>query len=98
MVIITFGTLRELILQYPTSKVSLIFWCRVTEGADWKRFADIKRDFGSVDFVGNDRYVFNIKGNDYRLIVMIHFSTRTVYIRWFGTHAEYDKIEDIAAL
>ncbi|MDH7461828.1 type II toxin-antitoxin system HigB family toxin [Chitinophagaceae bacterium 26-R-25] len=85
-------------LQYPTSKVSLIFWHRVTEIADWKRFADIKKDFGSVDFVGNDRYVFNIKGNDFRLIVMIHFNTRTVYIRWFGTHTEYDKIEEIDIL
>jgi len=68
---------------------------KVTEGADWKCLTDIKKDFGSVDFVGNDRYVFNVKGNAFRLIVMIHFSTRTVYIRWFGTHAEYNKIEEI---
>jgi mRNA interferase HigB len=52
-----------------------------------------KKDFPSVDYVGNDRYVFNIKGNKYRLIAMIFFDIRTVFIRYIGTHGEYDEID-----
>ena len=58
-------------------------------------FNELRADFPSCDFVGNDRYVFNIKGNRYRLIAIIHFDIRTVYIRFLGTHAAYDKIKDI---
>ena len=61
--------------------------------ADWSCFADIKNTFNSVDYVGNDNYVFNVKGNDYRLVVRIIFKIRHVYIRFIGTHAEYDKID-----
>ncbi|RZK73606.1 MAG: type II toxin-antitoxin system HigB family toxin, partial [Pedobacter sp.] len=53
----------------------------------------IKNDFNHVDYVGNDRYVFNIKGNTYRLVTMIFFDTRTIYIRFIGTHKEYDKVD-----
>jgi len=52
----------------------------------------MKRDFNSVDYVGNNRYVFNIKGNDYRLIVIVIFISKKIYIRFIGTHSEYDKI------
>jgi len=51
--------------------------------------------FNNVDYVGNDRYVFNIKGNHYRLVVVIRFLKGRVFIRFVGTHAEYDKIQDI---
>jgi mRNA interferase HigB len=54
----------------------------------------MKAMFNSVDAVGNDRYVFNIRGNNYRLIAMIFFDVRTVYIRFVGTHSEYDKLKD----
>lgn len=68
-------------------------WCELSKKANWKNFTDIKQDLNSVDAVGNDRYVFNIKGNDYRLVTMIHFDIRTIYIRFIGTHSEYDKID-----
>ena len=61
-------------------------------------FYNVRDTFGSVDAVGNDRYVFNIKGNDYRLIAMIFFDKRTVYIRFIGTHAEYDKLKDCSTI
>ncbi|MCB0517743.1 MAG: type II toxin-antitoxin system HigB family toxin [Saprospiraceae bacterium] len=51
----------------------------------------MKLRFNSVDYVGNDRYVFNIRGNNYRLFAMIFFNKRTVFVRFIGTHAEYDK-------
>ncbi|MDD2982812.1 MAG: type II toxin-antitoxin system HigB family toxin [Crocinitomicaceae bacterium] len=53
----------------------------------------MKKTFNSVDSVGNDRYVFNIKGNNYRLVAMIFFDIRTIYIRFIGTHKEYDKVD-----
>ena len=55
--------------------------------------AFIKKDFPSVDYVGNQRYVFNIKGNNYRLVFVIKFVPQFVFIRFVGTHAEYDKID-----
>ena len=58
-------------------------------------FADIKKTFNSVDYVGNQHYVFNIKGNDFRLVVVVKFTPKNVYIRFVGTHSEYDKITDI---
>lgn len=59
---------------------------------DFANFNELRMIFNSVDAVGNDRYVFNIKGNRYRLIALIHFDVRTVYILFVGTHGEYSKI------
>ena len=54
---------------------------------------DVKQTFNSADYVGNERMVFNIKGNRYRLVAAVLFSIRTVYIKFIGTHAEYNKID-----
>lgn len=56
-------------------------------------FADMRADFGSVDFVGNQHYVFNIGGNKYRLVVVVKFVMGYVFIRWVGSHSDYDKID-----
>lgn len=61
--------------------------------AKWKSFSDMRKDFGSVDFVGGQRYVFNIKGNAHRLVVAVKFTPQLVYIRFVGTHNEYDRID-----
>ncbi len=61
--------------------------------AEWNSYQDIKRQFRSASIVGNDRVVFNIKGNDYRLIVLILFRNGKIFIRFVGTHKEYDKID-----
>ncbi|HEV7229728.1 MAG TPA: type II toxin-antitoxin system HigB family toxin [Bacteroidia bacterium] len=68
-------------------------WYDITKKADWANLSDLKNTFSSVDYVGNDRYVFNIKGNKYRLVAIIFFNVRTLYIRFIGTHAEYDCID-----
>lgn len=68
-------------------------WWKITKTRQWKSLSEIKKDFSTVDYVGNDRYVFNIKGNKYRLVTMIFFDIRTVYIRYIGTHSDYDKID-----
>ena len=75
------------------AEVALERWYEITESAEWSSFADIKADFGSVDYVGNQHYVFNIKGNTYRLVVVIKFVMGYVFIRFVGTHEEYDKID-----
>ena len=83
---------------YPQAKTALSEWFEKTREANWRSFADVKKSFNSVDNVGNKRYVFNIKGNDFRLVVLIVFTPKTVYIRFVGTHAEYEKIKNIQNL
>lgn len=92
MVIISKTIIYQFIVKHPPVREPLLYWYYRTKLAEWNHFAAVKKDFNSVDAVGNDRYVFNIKGNSYRLITLIHFDVRTVYIRFIGTHAEYDKI------
>ena len=75
------------------SKIALERWYDITEKAEWHNFAEIKEDFPATDFVGNQHYVFNIKGNHYRLIVVVKFTIGRVFIRFIGTHVEYDKID-----
>ena len=88
---------RKAMYQYASTKSqateALNEWYLKTKAADWGNLTDIKNTFNSVDYVGNDNYVFNIKGNQYRLIARIIFPVRTLYIRFIGTHAEYDKID-----
>jgi len=93
MVIIAKSTLTQFAQRFPESSDALEKWYTFVLQADWKSIADIKSDFASVDYVGRDRFVFNINGNHFRLIAMIHFSVRTVYIRFVGTHKDYDKID-----
>lgn len=98
MHVISFATIRAYSQQHADASIALRDWHTKTEKANWKSLADIKNTFGNADYVGNDRYVFNIKGNDYRLVAMIFLQVGHVYIRWIGTHAEYDKIRDIENL
>ena len=98
MRIIAKSTLVAYYTKNPKSKTALEDWYEKTRNAEWTCYADIKRSFNSVDSVGNKRYVFNIKGNDYRLVVIILFTPQTVYIRFVGTHDEYDKITDIKTI
>jgi len=95
MRIFTEQTLKQYIEQVPESKTALQEWVSIVIKSDWKTFADVKRTFNSVDSVGNQRYVFNIKGNQFRLVVIFKFTIQFVYIRFIGTHAEYEKIKVI---
>jgi len=98
MRIIAKSTLVAYYTENPQSKAALEDWYEKTKAAEWKCFADIRQTFNAVDSVGNKRYVFNIKGNDYQLVVLIKFTVSHVLIRFVGTHAEYDKITDIQHL
>lgn len=93
MHVISHKKLRSFYELYPEVQTALEHWYDVAQCADWKNFADIKKDFNSVDNVGNQRYVFNIKGNHFRLVVVVKFTINRIFIRFVGTHKEYDKID-----
>jgi mRNA interferase HigB len=93
MRIIAKSTLRKFWEKYPDAEQPLKAWHDEVRKADWNSFQDIKRQFRSVSIVGNDRVVFNIKGNNYRLIILILFRRGKAFIRFVGTHKEYDKID-----
>jgi mRNA interferase HigB len=93
MVIISKRVLQEFSQNHSNISEALNEWYQITKEADWNTLTDIKKSFNSVDYVGENRYVFNIKGNRYRLVALIFFSVRTVYIKFIGTHAEYNKID-----
>ena len=93
MRIFTEQALREYAEEHPDSKVALQEWVTIVKKSEWACFADIKKTFNSADSVGNQHYVFNVKGNNYRLVVVVKFTVKFVYIRFIGAHKEYDKID-----
>ena len=95
MRIVTYKRIKEFIEIHADSENPLNFWYHTVTAKDWNDLSDIRQTFNSVDYVGNHRYVFNIKGNDYRMVSIISFNAKKVYIRFIGTHSEYDKIKDI---
>jgi len=87
--------LEEFCKKHSDVTDALTKWVDIVCKAKWTNHNDLKVDYPSADFVGNKRYVFNIKGNHYRLIVVIVFIAEIIEIRFVGTHTEYDKIKDI---
>jgi len=94
MNIVARPTLRKYEASYPNAREALQTWYHTVKRAKWSHFEDLRRDYPKTDYVGKDHYVFDLKGNNYRLIVTIHFTAQVVFIRWFGTHAEYNKLPD----
>ncbi len=80
----------------PESRVFFMYWLTVVQNADWVSPADVKKTFGSADFLGrgSNRIVFDVGGNKYRVIVKYHFGKKEVhlFICWIGNHMEYDKV------
>jgi mRNA interferase HigB len=74
-------------------KAALDSWFHEVREAEWRNPAELLRDYANASIVGSDRVVFNIKGNDYRLVVAIHYRLQIVFIKWLGSHAAYDKID-----
>lgn len=93
MRIVTFLRINEFTRIHSTSDVALRDWYKKTKEADWQSFNDIKQTFNRVDYVGNSRFVFDVKGDDYRLVAIIFFASKKVYIRFIGTHEDYNKID-----
>ena len=93
MRIISTRRIKEYYEREPRSRVALLYWVTVVKRAEWRNAMDVKRDFASVDAIGKQRFVFNIGGNKYRLVVVVQFSHQCVYVRFVGTHKEYDKVD-----
>ncbi len=95
MRIIAFRTLREFWKnpKYGDSEVSLRSWYHDVKNADWKHSNELKLQYKNASIVGEGRVVFNIKGNLYRLVVLIDYEFQVVFIRFIGTHKQYDKID-----
>ena len=93
MIIIKQRTIREQGERYPDAADALAAWLEDAQSADWATPADLKARHPSASVLPDSRFVFNVKGNHYRLIVAIFFPGRVVYIKFFGTHADYDRVD-----
>lgn len=92
MHIIKRQTLQEFWKRYPDSKNPLLTWYKIAEKGQWKSVNEVKQTYPYASVLSNNRMVFNIKGNDYRLIVAFRFEANLCYICFLDTHDEYDKI------
>lgn len=79
--------------KYPTAKNSLLTWYNQFLKQKCRSFNELKIIYPNASLIGDNRVIFNIKGNDFRLICSINFKQTAAYIIWFGTHKEYDKID-----
>lgn len=79
--------------DYKAVKAALDAWFHEAQAAVWNSPAEVKKSYGNASIVGEDRVVFNIKGNDYRLVAAIDYQRQIVFIKWLGTHKEYDIID-----
>lgn len=94
MQIIAKRTLRQFWEKHPQAETPLRVWHAVVEKAEWTGSADVKAMFGAtVDFVADNRLIFDIGGNRYRLVVHVAYRFKRVLIKFVGTHAEYDRID-----
>jgi mRNA interferase HigB len=97
MNVITRQTILYYINSYPLAANSLKIWYDELSKANFNNFNHLKETYGNASIVASNRVVFNIKGNTFRLVVSINFKKQAAYVIWFGTHAEYDKI-DVASV
>ena len=93
MRVIALKYLRDFYLRHADAAQPLKAWAQEARAASWKTPQDIKSRYSSASFLKGNRVVFNIKGNDYRLIVAVRYSRQIMYVRFVGTHAEYDRID-----
>ena len=93
MRIISKKTLKDFWTNHPDSEQPLRAWHAKTKLVEWKTPSDLKKDYRNASFVANKRVIFNIKGNKYRLVTALNYDFSIIYIRFIGTHQDYDKID-----
>jgi mRNA interferase HigB len=87
------STLREYWEKYPDSEQYIKTWYDTALNSDWKTLSDVKQTYANASILNDSRVVFNIKGNSYRLVTKFNFEKQWIFIRFIGTHKEYDKID-----
>ena len=87
------STLREYWEKHPETEQYLKTWYDTAMNANWKNPIDVKQNYATASILKNERIVFNIKGNSFRLIVKLNFEKQWIFVRFIGTHSEYDKID-----
>ncbi|GEO05523.1 hypothetical protein AAE02nite_31870 [Adhaeribacter aerolatus] len=93
MHIISYKAIREYYEKHAAAKPYLTAWFKTVKKAEWESVKEMRLDFPSAEMVVDGKVVFNIKANDYRLVALVGFRTKRVYVLWLGTHAEYNKIK-----
>lgn len=93
MRVIAIKTLKEHWIAYPQAEQALLAWCEEAETAQWNSPQELKQQYRNSSILTDKRVVFNIHGNAYRLIVDIEYRLKIVFVVWFGTHKQYDKID-----
>lgn len=93
MRIIATSTLKNYMSEYPDAVVALSAWLQEVERAAWMNPQELKKQFGHASVVTGKRIVFNVGGNNFRLVVDIEFRLQLIFIVWFGSHKDYDKID-----
>jgi mRNA interferase HigB len=93
MIIANKALLDDFVQTHAQSASPLNKWVEKVKAAEWKSHAELKQMFPSADYVKNGRYVFNIAGNNYRIVAVVIFIGGVMNIRFVGTHSEYDKID-----
>ena len=93
MRIVALSALRECWRRHPDAEVPLRAWYAIARRAIWRRPGGIKAAYRNASIIANNRVVLNIKGNDYRLVVAVHYNRGMMFIRFVGTHREYDHID-----
>ena len=93
MRVISQSRLRRYQERFPDAERQLSAWLREVRGARWESPQDVKETYKTASFVANNRIIFNIKGNRYRLIVAVAYKVSAVYIKFFGTHQMYDEVD-----
>ena len=93
MRIVAKKTLREFWEQHPDCEQQLTTWYRETIKSEWQTPNDVKKEYPAASIIAGNRVVFNIRGNNYRLIVKINYDYQVVWVRFIGSHSEYDRID-----
>lgn len=93
MRVVKVKTLRTYWAHHSETEGPLEAWYHHVSTARWSKPEDVKKDYADASILSNNRVVFNIKGNQYRLFVAIHYSTQIIFIRFIGTHSQYDRID-----
>jgi mRNA interferase HigB len=93
MHLVSLPPLLRFIAAHPDAKQSVLAWCDEVKKARWRQPSDIKAQYAHASILKNRRVVFNLKGNNYRLIVAVAYNLGFVYVKFIGTHAQYDAID-----